>query len=205
LKIIGAPIEFDLIMDPATSIEQCKNGKPGSHEICHDEGGNQDNWVTGNVNGQQAHWAEGQFLPYRAIVTGVDVTGSYQSLFEFDTVKRSELKHAIDYLSSYNLTETTGVATANNENQIDPCGGHFTCDANNPDSFAPIPVPPGLTTAFPSGCAGGSFSVLQLPTTGIMSGWINGGGILTINDVTFTNLPITVEKDCGAEFQICKQ
>src|SRR5438045_1545278 len=51
----------------AANIDQCQNGGVGKTPVsCSDA-----NWVNGNVNGQKAHWKEGEFLPYRATVSGL--------------------------------------------------------------------------------------------------------------------------------------
>src|SRR6266446_3559590 len=57
----------------AANIDQCANGGVGDTPVACS--GN--NWVNGNVNGSKAHWKEGEFLPYRAIVTGLNAGAHY--------------------------------------------------------------------------------------------------------------------------------
>src|SRR5215470_4536674 len=64
------------------------------------------NWVTGNgnVNGTKSHWQEGEFIAYRTVLSGLS-SGSHTLTFSYNTVGSGG--HAIDYLGSYDATETT--------------------------------------------------------------------------------------------------
>ncbi|MGH9923314.1 MAG: hypothetical protein ACRD38_11240, partial [Nitrososphaerales archaeon] len=213
LKIVGDPVEFDLIIDPpglstpSVSIEQCQNGGVGqAPEPCvNNKVGNTGfaNYGSGNVNGQKAHWQEGQFLPYRAIITGLR-DGNFQNSFSIDTAKSSELKHAIDYISSFDYTEPVALNPPGSANfgGNDPCSDIFTCNPAVPTTTIPIPVTADLTSGYPISCANGSFG--GSPTTGVLTAWANSPGSVTINSITFPNTPDVSSgaTDCPAKFTI---
>jgi hypothetical protein len=95
----------------AVSLSQCTNGMLGSTSFS--------DWVNGNANGSKSHWKEGQFISYRADLTGLGA-GSHTYTIHYHTVESS--KHAIDYLGSYDATETTSpTAGPENRNDSNPC------------------------------------------------------------------------------------
>src|SRR5206468_940458 len=76
------------------------------------------NWVNGDANGNKSHWRENDFISYR--VTVVAQPGSHDIEISYDTVHGG--KHAIDYLGSFDATETTATsAGAFNPNYNNPC------------------------------------------------------------------------------------
>ena len=203
LGIIGIFAVSTVLGDrPAPSasvdIEQCANGPAaGPFNICKLLSGN-DGYVTGNVVASKAHWREGDFLPYRAIVVAPN-SGTQEVAFSFDTSKSSELKHAVDYLSSYDFTETTGSANSKHANQADPCSDEIAlCNPAVPSDSEPILVPTSLTSLYPSSCAGGIFS--GSPTTGSLKGWVSTG---TINITSVTvGAPDTASTNCPSKLTI---
>jgi hypothetical protein len=84
-----------------------------------------DNWANGDLNGSQAHYIEGQSVPYR-ILFGNLAPGLHSVTLEWDTSENS--LHALDYLTSFNRTETTA----------DPCFGVASC---NPALFHQYTIP----------------------------------------------------------------
>jgi hypothetical protein len=94
----------------AANIDQCTNGTVGppiAKEPClvGTLGGTKfANWVNGNSNGNKSHWREGDFISYRVTFTGL-TTGSHTIIFHYDTVHGA--KHALDYVGSFDRTETT--------------------------------------------------------------------------------------------------
>jgi hypothetical protein len=64
------------------------------------------NWVSGDANGTKAHWHEGDFIPYRTEITAG--AGTYTLEVQYANVKANA--HAIDYLGSYDASETTSTA-----------------------------------------------------------------------------------------------
>src|SRR5205823_5982557 len=72
--------------DSSSNLDQCVNGGVGdTPQACRDA---LSNWVNGNANGQKAHWAEGDFIPYRATV-GPVAAGSHTLEMHYDTVHDS--------------------------------------------------------------------------------------------------------------------
>jgi len=190
---------------PSVTIEQCQNGGVGdTPERCVNLGGGNNNWVTGNVNGQKAHWAEGDSLPYRAILNGLN-PGVNTVTFSFDTAKSSELEHAIDYLASFDYTETTGAATADHANQNDPCGDVISgCDPSNPTAVAAITVPAANTTSYPLACANGTFVGSPLGGQEI-NAWSTAAGGVSAMSLSYPDAPNTVDvgsTDCPTKFKV---
>jgi hypothetical protein len=96
------------------NIDQCRNGPIDSPEPCVDPSSNPNHgWVNGNSNSTQAHWAEGESIPYRLRLEGL-AQGVHTVEIQYDfTEPSAEAKHAIDYLTSYTRTETTADACTN--------------------------------------------------------------------------------------------
>lgn len=117
-----------IMLGGGASLEQCRNGTLDSPVPCTGAA-----WANGNLNASQAHYVEGGSIPYRLIFAGLDIGTQYTVTIEWDTTV-SQSTHALDYLTSYNRTETTA----------DPCTGIGVC---NPAVFttAPIPVDPNVT------------------------------------------------------------
>lgn len=110
----------------AGNLDQCANGGVGDPvDPCSGSA-----WVNGNVNQSKAHWTEGQSVAYRQILTGFTPgsTGHTVTL-GYDTTKGG--KHALDYLTSFDRTET--LAMGNN-----PCSGVAGCSLG---TFTTIPIP----------------------------------------------------------------
>ena len=190
---------------PSVTIEQCQNGGVGdTPERCVNLGGGNNNWVTGNVNGQKAHWAEGDSLPYRAILNGLN-PGVNTVTFSFDTAKSSELEHAIDYLASFDYTETTGAATADHANQNDPCGDVISgCDPSNPTAVAAITVPAANTTSYPLACANGTFVGSPLGGQEI-NAWSTAASGVSAMSLSYPDAPNEVGEgstDCPTKFKV---
>jgi hypothetical protein len=139
----------------AANIDQCTNGAVGppiSKEPCliGTLGGTKfANWVNGNSNGNKSHWREGEFISYRVTVTGLTV-GSHTIVFHYDTVHGA--KHALDYVGSFDKTETTSpVASTFNRNDNNPCFDILGTAAVPPQCTAPGTAPtPASTFAVPA-------------------------------------------------------
>ncbi len=188
--------------NPSVSIEQCDNGGVGATPVSCDNPGNPNNhWGSGNVNGTKAHWQEGDFLPYRAILKNLN-SGVNTVTFSFDTAKSSELKHAIDYLGSFDTTETTGAPTANHANQIDPCGDVFACTPSTPTATALISVPADFTTSYPTACANGTWTGVVAP--GAIKAWSAAAGGISAMSINYPDSPIVPNGigDCTVKFKI---
>src|SRR3989304_7364600 len=117
-------------------------------------------WQNGNLNGQQADYFEGDSVPYRLKFLNLSVGSSYWVTIEWDTTKGNaqdtDGKHALDYLTSFNETETT-----------DPCSGVSGC--GSPDTEA-IPADPNSSvTQVP-----GNFTLYNGTVTGLSPYTLSG-------------------------------
>jgi len=155
----------------AASLEQCRNGTASSPVQCTNLGGNV-GWVTGNAGSSNSHWAESQYLAYRMLFNGLS-SGTHDVIIGYDVLKGSV--HAIDYLGTYNITETNA----------NPCGGVALCSgAPLGDSQFTIPPDPDLAN-FPA-------PVAVMPADGKFTIW---GG-------TITNVEYVGNVHVGEERQI---
>ena len=119
--------------NPAANIDQCRNGPITDPVVCAN-----DAWVNGNLGPENSHYREGDSVPFRATLTNLDTSLlSHTVTIQYDTLQGG--KHAYDYLTSYNRTETTadpttgfdaGSLTAGNCKAIPP-------DPNNVPSANP--------------------------------------------------------------------
>jgi hypothetical protein len=189
--------------NPSVSIDQCANGGVGSTpERCATKPPlANSNYQSGNVNSTKAHWQEGEVLPYRAVLTNLN-PGVNTVTFSFDTAKSSESKHAIDYLASYDYTETTGAAAGNHANQNNPCEDVIpTCNPSTPVT-APISVPDAFTTAYPAACANGTFTGTAL-TGQFIKAWSSNPTGVSAMSLSYPDSPIVPSTgDCTAKFKI---
>src|SRR5207247_5533661 len=120
-------------------------------------------WQNGNLNSNQAHYREGDSVPYRMKMDGL-ATGSgalHTLTIGWDTLASS--KHAIDYITSHDRTESVG----NN-----PCAGISGCSLST-FTTANIPVDP-IVTAGPDGISGNSDDISQIAGVVTCFGCING-------------------------------
>ncbi len=147
----------------SASIEQCRNGTQATPRPC----GNTSNpfgWVSGSSGNPQAYWNETEYIPYRVLFSGLPGNGSMHTIVMGYDILHTGV-HAIDYLGTYNLTETTAKGN-------DPCFGVGHCNALiNPDgdSQAAIPVDPVIDT-FPAPRP-------TMPDTGEFTMW--GGDLIS--------------------------
>ena len=90
------------VLAAGITLSQCANGGVkdlnDSHLECSE------GWISGNANQTKAAYAEGQFLPYRVVITGLTPEAEYTYSFSWDTLKKS--KHALDYIGSFDATVT---------------------------------------------------------------------------------------------------
>ncbi|HKY27357.1 MAG TPA: hypothetical protein VJM12_05360, partial [Pyrinomonadaceae bacterium] len=132
--------------DPANAdLDQCANGPASAPVPC-----TLDAWQNGNVNQNQAHYKEGDSVPYRMKFDQLVIGGTNTLTISWDTTKNG--KHAIDYLTDYDRTESTG----NN-----PCSGVAGCTLASETTF-PIPVDPRVTNG-QNQVPGGGDDIVQVP------------------------------------------
>ncbi|TLZ59631.1 MAG: hypothetical protein E6K13_09530, partial [Methanobacteriota archaeon] len=125
--------------DAAGNLDQCTNGKksPLTLEPCRIDT-TFSNWVNGNANENKAHWREAEFISYRDTLS-LDAAADYVFKIQYDTVHGG--KHAIDYLGSFDATETTSATpTTFHANNNDPCSDKVSgCTPASPTASTPIP------------------------------------------------------------------
>src|SRR5437763_637153 len=130
----------------SASLNQCGNLSSGAPTNCA--------WQNGNLNANQAHWQEGDSVPYQLVLAGLTPNSSYTVTLGFATTKAG--KHAIDYLTSYDRSMAGGAPSVAPTNGIaNPCLGVTGCTAP-PNIFA-IPADSHVSAAGITQVAG-SFS-----------------------------------------------
>jgi hypothetical protein len=142
---------------PAVSLEQCSN-LATTCDTTHSA-----NWQTGNLGISNSDYAEGDSVPYRSIASNLTVGQTYKLHIEWDTTQSG--KHALDYLTSYNRTESTA----------NPCAG-VTCSGGA--NTLSIPIDPHVSGAGVTQVSGQSFTAFgaTFPVNGAMVS--NSGGNL---------------------------
>jgi len=180
--------------DSSAVLSQCQNGGVGDPtEPCEGgkppDGGNGpngfQNYEPGNVNGGKGHWAEGEFIAYRTLLSGL-AGGPHTLDIRYDTVSGG--KHALDYLGSYDATETTGASTTFHYNHNNPC---FDIDLNG--GTCGTPAAPTDTSQIPTptitNCGGslGTGPALTQPGMGNIAGFGNGVDITAISYLVQNN------------------
>lgn len=137
-----AEIDF-IIFASSADLCQCRNGPLNAPVDCTGA-----NWVNGNLNSSQAHYVEGESVPYRMAFTGLTLD-AHSVTIEFDSTQSA--KHAIDYLTTFNRTETTA----------NPCGSVASCNVAVYTSWA-IPLDPMVRNGF-DGILGTADDITQIP------------------------------------------
>jgi hypothetical protein len=159
------------------SLDQCANGAVGGVPVqCAGVG-----WQNGNLNHNQAHYNEGESIPYRIVFSGMVVSSTNTVTIEWDTTENSGGNHAIDYLTTFNRTETTA----------DPCSGVPGCNLLVNNTFA-IPLDPRVA-AGRDGIPGNSDDVVQEP------------GVFTFYDaqiLSLSNYTLTGDFETGSQTSI---
>jgi hypothetical protein len=149
---------------PSISLEQCANGGP----TC--DSSNPSRWVTGNLGTNNSKYSEGDAIPYRALLSNLTVGSTYKVDLEWDSTVSG--RHALDYLTSFNFSETTA----------DPCAG-IACGSQ---SMLSIPMDPSVSGAMVTQQSGQSISVFggTFPANGAVvantGGTICGSATCTI-------------------------
>lgn len=139
----GADTAYASFTDGASyNLDQWRNGSDTAH--VPDDG---DEWVNGNLNENQAHYYQGDFVAYRATLS--DLTqGSYFITMEYDVTQGGE--YSIDYLGSYDASFGPG-ETHDGDLIPDPVDG--TALDGTVDSLLEVALSP-LIDAGPDGIQG---------------------------------------------------
>lgn len=142
---------------PSVSLEQCSN-LTTTCDTTHSS-----NWQTGNLGTSNSDYAEGESVPYRTIASNLTVGQTYRLQLEWDSTQSG--KHAIDYPTTFNRTESSA----------DPCAG-VTC-SGGPSTLA-IPIDPHVTGGGVTQVAGQNFTAFGATFTANGSTVSNSGGNL---------------------------
>ena len=152
------------------SLYQCANGGKGTLQSCTGT-----NYQHGDLNPNNSHWAEGDFVPFQLRFTGLSA-GSYTAAIKYKTVDKG--LHAYDYLGSFDATETTSVANLAHANGNNPCSTVIPgCDPTKPT--ATINIPAADLSGVNSTCASGVNAFQPASPTGKFSLWGPSGSALT--------------------------
>ncbi len=161
--------------NPSGDLDQCANGPfSGPFVPCTGSA-----WQNGNVGQSQGHYYEGDSIPYRLVFDNLIAGDVYTVTIQWDTTKAG--KHAIDYLTTYNRTESTG----NN-----PCSGVVApdCTTNTADTY-PIPLDSNVSGAGVTQIGGQVFTMWGGDITAVgpyvLSGTYAGDSSTSIT-ITFT-------------------
>ncbi|MGN6430970.1 MAG: DUF7507 domain-containing protein [Gaiellaceae bacterium] len=160
--------------NPGADINQCRNGTFAAPVQCAGAA-----WQNGNLGAENSHYREGDSVPFRAILTNLDTSAgnTHTLVIQYDTLQQG--KHAYDYLTSYNRTETTADATTD----VSP--------ANAGNCF-PIPIDLTLLFANPSSTqAPGCIQIWNGTITDVQYGTMDATGQRSVT-VTFTAANSTV-------------
>jgi hypothetical protein len=150
----------------AADLDQCANGGiDGPSVPCEGSA-----WQNGNLGRNQAHYLEGDSVPYRLRFSGLVSGVTYTVTIEWDTTENSGAKHALDYLTSFDETETTA----------DPCSGVADCVLTANTTWA-IPMDHMVQMGY-DGTMGTADDVTQKP--GFLT--LYNGTITSVSDYTMT-------------------
>lgn len=128
---------------PASAdLNQVRNGGVGCDETVPNSCDDPADWVNGNAGASNAHYREGQSIPYRLIMKDLTI-GNHSVVIEWDV--RHSSKNAIDFITHFQRISES----------VQPCG-----PANHPEDIVPgcnpasfttfdIPAPTGVNSPIP--------------------------------------------------------
>jgi Ca2+-binding RTX toxin-like protein len=132
------PIKFTL--------DQWADGKAPDAKVPPGAKSQTDMWQNGNLGSQQAHYNEGDFVPYRTTMTSLTAGTTYYVTIQWDTTQQG--KHALDYIGTWDYS----FPLSRNETYPSATIGVAGVDGTSSDSFA-IPTDPNVAAGpdgFPS-------------------------------------------------------
>ncbi len=174
-QCVNGPVGPPLLAQPcvgsnAASVSVAIPGVNGGSSVGYS------NWVTGNANGNKSHCQEGDYISYRAVLSGIPTGMLHTLVFHYDTV--SSKAHAIDYLGGYDATETAATAPTTYQGAVVHADNASPCAdlvAAGTFPWACTPAAPQGAWRFPAasfsgpnganGCSGskGTFGGVQEP------------------------------------------
>jgi len=164
-KVPVTPFLAPMFAPPKADLDQVRNGS-------FDAPIDPPDWVNGNAGASNAHYFEGQSIPYRLKLSNISV-GGHIAVIEWD-IKHSSV-NAIDYITYYDRIA---------ENVL-PCLGVAGC---NPGTFTTFPIPaPGSVASPVAGQPTASFNALPA-----------GEKVMTIYNGTITGLVYLSEGNLNA-------
>jgi len=156
-------------VNPSANLDQCANGDSASPtDPCV--------WQNGNLNSNQAHYVEGQSVPYRVIMETLPLATSITLTLGYD-IKNSGA-HALDYLTHYNRLEPHGIFGHSAET-INPTFGVAGLSSTETTYTIPSPSSAGSPVA---GQPTNSFNTLPA-----------GEKVMTLYGGTITNITYNIE------------
>jgi len=123
-----------LALAEGITLNQCANGGIADavdHLECYE------GWINGNLNKQKAAFAEGEFVPYRVVLSGLTVGSPYTYSFSWDTLKSGV--HALDYIGTFNQDVINA----------DPCQNLVASLCTGTNDAESVPADPDLALAVP--------------------------------------------------------
>jgi len=164
-KVPVTPFLAPMFAPPKADLDQVRNGS-------FDAPIDPPDWVNGNAGASNAHYFEGQSIPYRLKLTNISV-GGHIAVVEWD-IKHSSV-NAIDYITHYDRIA---------ENVL-PCLGVAGCNPGTNTTF-PIPAPSSAGSPV-AGQPTSSFNALPA-----------GERVMTIYNGTITGLTYLSEGNLNA-------
>jgi hypothetical protein len=166
-------VEDKSLAAESADLDQCRNGALGSEEQCSGS-----KWANGNLNPQNTHYKEGDSVPYRYKLSGLTPNTPNQITIGYDTIQSD--RHAIDYLTTFNRTETTA----------DPCSDILSAPVCASPTVFKIPVDPNVVNGNLTGNQiAGNFTFYGGTITSV-SGYTDlpqgGGSVRTTITIFFT-------------------
>src|SRR5207248_3076617 len=174
LAIVMAAPMLARAANPAANIDQCRNGQIPAPVQCIDNA-----WQNGNLGSENSHYREGDSVPFRAVLTNLDTSAgnTHTLVIQYDTLQSG--KHAYDYLTSFNATET-------NADPVHDISGTTT------GNCYPIPVDLTIVFANPgSSQEPGCIQIYNGTITSLAYGTADASGQRSVT-VTFTATDSTV-------------
>ena len=157
----------------SANLDQVRNGGVGCDQTVPNSCVDPADWVNGNAGASNAHYQEGQSIPYRLVMTGLSL-GSHSVVIQWDV--RHSSANAIDYITHYQRINES----------VQPCGSSAhpedVVPGCNPASFTTfdIPAPTGVNSPI-AGLPQNSFNAL--PVAQRRMTMYNG----TISSMIYTN------------------
>jgi hypothetical protein len=176
---LPAGAQLPQLRNIGASIDQCENLTSGIGDCTGSA------WISGDLNAQHSLYREGDFVPFRAVITGL-TSGTYTLRIGYDAVESG--MHAYDYLGSVDGSENApGQEVVPCENVAGTAGAH-AC-GSDPST---LPVRIDGDTTFPSGAqVPGSFSA--------RGGTLTGDAYVSPTPID-VNTPGTIERQIDVTF-----